>query len=108
MKAFLLFTSTKRMVILTSYNSVEHPELLRVFGDRGIVKFVAYELSIESTKAKYGASFDKICSGINENNDIRILDYSSENVRSKFSFDELSNPIFHTPKQVSTPIRTYV
>lgn len=100
MNAYLLFTSTKRIVILTSYDSVEHPDLLRKLEDQETVKFIAYEVSIESIKAKYGARFDIVCDNLCENNDIRVLDYSSKNARSKFSFDELSNPIFHKPEQV--------
>ena len=98
MKSYLLFTGTGLKIILTSYASVEHPELLKKLKSKGIVKFIAYEVSIESTRAKYGKHFDIICSELHGGDYLRVLEYSDESSSSKFSFDELSNPTFYTPE----------
>ena len=40
MKSYFLLTDTGLKVILTSYDSVEHPALLRKFQSEGIEKFI--------------------------------------------------------------------
>ena len=92
MKSYFLFTGTGPKVILTSYDSVEHPGLLKKLKSKGIAKFIAYEVSLESTRAKYGNYFNVVCDDIYESNDLRIVDCSGESSSEKFSFNELSNP----------------
>jgi len=100
MKSYLLFTVTGPKVMLTSYDSVEHPELIKKLKSKGIVKFIAYEVSVESTEAKYGKYFNNVFSNLNESNYLKIIDCSSERSSEKFSFNELSSPTFYEPKQV--------
>ena len=102
MKAYLLFTSNRPLVILTSYGSVEHPELLKKLESEGITKFIAYEVSIESTRSNYGMHFDFACNDMKGSNDIKMLAYGDRSAPGRFSFNELSNPIFHEPEQIST------
>lgn len=97
MKSYFLFTGTGPIVILTSYNSVEHPDVARKLESKGIDKFVAYEVPIETTKSRYGKHFDAVCNDLHETDDLRVLDYSGERAFKNFSFKELSNPIFHEP-----------
>ncbi len=40
MKAYFLFTTGGPLVILTSYDSIEEPELLKKLRSKGIIKFV--------------------------------------------------------------------
>ena len=99
-KAYLLFTSTKPVVILTSYNSVEHPELLKKLKSKAIVKFIAYEVSIESIKTMCGKDSDIVHKCLRGSEDSKILDYSTLSASRKFSLNELSAPIFHESDQV--------
>ena len=97
MKAYFLFTGTGPVVILTTYNSVEHAEVLKRLESKGIEKFIAYEVPVESVKSKYGTHFDVVCNDLHESDDLRVLDYSGERAFRKFSFQELGTPIFHEP-----------
>ena len=99
MKSYLLFTVTGPKVILTSYDSIEHPKLLKKLKSEGIAKFIAYEVSIESTRAKFRKYFDGICNYLYESDDLRIMDYSGDSSSEKFSFNELSNPTFYESNQ---------
>lgn len=100
MKCYLLFASTGTKLILTSYDSIEHPRLIKQFEAKGITKFIACEVSMEAARAYYGDYFDILCNDMYEKNDLRILDYCGQNSSRKFSFNELSNFTFHKPKQV--------
>jgi hypothetical protein len=97
MKAYFLFTASGPLVILTSYTSIEAPKLLQRLASKGITKFVACEVSVETAKAKYGKHFDIVLTDLHESDDLRVLDYSGARAFSKFSFKELGDPIYHEP-----------
>ena len=95
MKAYFLFTASGPLVILTSYDSIQNPELLKKLASKGVAKFMAYEVPVESAKIKYGKHFDIVCQDLYQTDDLRVLDYSGERAFSSFRFDDLGTPIFH-------------
>jgi len=97
MKAYFLFTASGPLVILTSYTDIEAPKLLSRLATKGITKFVACEVPVETAKAKYGKHFDIVLTDLHESDDLRVLDYSGARAFSKFSFKELGDPIYHEP-----------
>jgi len=98
MKAYFLFTGSGPLVILTSYDSLENPQLLGKLDSKGITKFIAHEVSIESTRAKYGMHFNVVLQDLHESDDLRVLDYNGERAFKNFSFKELGPPIYHEPQ----------
>jgi len=95
MKAYFLFTASGPLVILTSYDSIENPELLERLYSKGLNKFIAHEVSLEILKVRYGKHFDVVCQNLDESDDLRILDYSGERAYKNISFKELGTPIYH-------------
>jgi len=95
MKAYFMFTGSGPIVILTSYDSIENPELLNSLNSKGINKFVASEVPIDMAKEKYGEHFNVVRRFLNESDDLRVLDYSGQRAFKKFSFKELGSPIYH-------------
>ncbi len=57
MKAALLFTGSGPLVILTSHTSLEDPVLLGKLRAKGIDKFIAYEVPVETAEQRYGGHF---------------------------------------------------
>ena len=98
MKAYLLLTASSPLVILTSHNSINNPEVLDELCSKGIVKFVAHELSLKLVKARYGTHFDIICKDPDQSDSLRVLEESGERAFSQFSFEELGPPIYHESK----------
>ncbi len=98
MKAFFLFTVAGPLVVLTSYDSINTPELLERWKAKGLTKFIACEVSVESARAKYGKHFDIVCQDLHESDDLRILDYSGERAFKNWRFDELGSPIYQEPE----------
>ena len=94
MKAYFLFTASGPLVVLTSYDSISDPDLLRKWKSKGLTKFIAHEVSVESAKAKYGKHFDIVCQDLHESDDLRILDYSGERAFKNWSFQELGDPCY--------------
>jgi hypothetical protein len=56
MKAFMLFTGSGPLVILTSHDAVTEPGLLDKFRAKGIDKFVAHEIPLPLARERYGIS----------------------------------------------------
>ncbi len=94
MKAYLLFTAGGPLVILTSYDSINNPALMKRMRAKGITKFVACEVAAELAEKRYGMHFEVVCEDLHESDDLRVLDYSGERAYKHFSFKELGKPMF--------------
>lgn len=95
MNAVMIFTGTGCMVILTSHKSVTEPALLEKLAAKGIDKFMAFELSLELAKQRYGGHFFVVARDLRETDDLRILDYNGDRAFKLFSFAEFGPPIMH-------------
>lgn len=98
MKCYFLYTATGPLVILTSYDSINDPELLKRMEAKGLSKFIAHEVSVESAKVKYGKHFDVVCGDLHQSDDLRILDYSGERAFKNWKFKEFGTPMYHDPE----------
>lgn len=95
MKAYILFTGTGPILILTSHSSIEDPELSEKLHTKGIKKFIAYEVAEAEVKNKYGKQFDKVMGDLLQSDDLRVLDYDGHHVFYNFSIKGLGQPIYH-------------
>lgn len=97
MKAGLIFTGTGPILILTSYDSLSDSRLAEKLSNKGIRKFIAYELPEDKVKEKYGKHFSIIMGDLNQTDDLRVLDYNGHHIFQLFSFKELGEPIVYDP-----------
>ena len=97
MKAFMLFTGSGPLVILTSHGSITEPGLVDKFSAKGIDKFIAHEVPLELARERYGGHFDVVIKDLHESDDLRILDYNGERAFRLFRLVELGRPILHEP-----------
>ncbi len=95
MKAFMIFTGSGPVVILTSHSGVTDGGLLEKLSGKGIEKFLAYEIPVDLAKRRYGGHFDVVMADLHEADDLRVLDYNGERAFKLFRFEELSAPIVH-------------
>ncbi len=95
MKAALIFTGSSPILIITSYPSLEDKRFLEKLKHKGIEKFIAFEVKLESAKEKYGSRSDVIRDDLNETEDMRVLDYNGQLAFERFSFEELGEMIKH-------------
>ena len=54
MKAGIFFTGTGPILILTTYASLDDSKLIEKLTQKGIKKYIAYEVSEELVKQRYG------------------------------------------------------
>ena len=95
MKAGIFFTGTGPILILTTYESLKDPNLADKLGQKGIKKYIAYEVSEELVKQRYGKHFNVILGDLKQSDDLRVLDYDGHHVFYSFSMNELGKPIYH-------------
>lgn len=95
MKAMLLLTAGGALVILTSYSSATAPALLDRLNKKGIGKFVAYEVPLELARQRYANHFVMVAQGLNETDDLRVLDFDGQRAFKLFRFAEMGAPIVH-------------
>lgn len=93
MKAGIYFTGTGPILILTSYDSLTEPKLVEKLTAKGIKKFIAYEVPVESLKKKYGQHYSVILGDLHQQDDLRVLDYDGHHVFNNFSLTELGPPM---------------
>jgi len=95
MKAGIFFTGSGPILILTSYDSLTNLNLVEKLATKGIKKFIAYEVSEENVKTKYGKHYDVIMGDLSQQDDLRVLDYNGHNILYAFAFKDFGEPIFY-------------
>lgn len=95
MKAFLLYTGSGPLMILTSHASIKEQDLLDKLAAKGIEKFLAYEVPYELAKERYAGHFNIVSQDLSETDDLRVLDYNGERAWRLFRFYELGPETRH-------------
>ena len=95
MKAGIIFTGTGPILILTSYDSFENHKFVAKLRIKGIDKFIACELPVETVKARYGNHFQVVMGDLYQTDDLRVLDYNGHNVFYSFPFSDMGEAIYH-------------
>jgi len=95
MKAGIFFTGTGPILILTTYGQLDDPNLLAKLSQKGIRKFIAYEVPEALVREKYGNHYNVILGDLKQTDDLRVLDYDGHHVFYSFSLSELGKPINH-------------
>ena len=97
MKSFLLMTGSGPLVILTSREFMEDATLLGKLQEKGIEKFVAYELPLELARERYGGHYVAVMNDWLETVDLRVLAFIGERAFGLFSLSELGEAQIHEP-----------
>jgi len=95
MKAGIFFTGSGPILLLTSYGELNDSTLVEKLAQKGIKKYIAYEIPENLVKEKYGKQFDVIMGDLKQSDDLRVLDYDGHHVFYNFSLSELGPPVHH-------------
>lgn len=101
MKAALLIAGSGPLVILTSHASFTNPVLIKKLREKGIEKFIAYELPLAVAQERYGGHFQLVMQNLHESDDLRVLDENGERAFRLFGFKELAEPVMFEPDEGS-------
>ncbi len=95
MKAGIFFTGTGPILILTSYKSLNDPNLAEKLSLKGIKKYIAYEIPEDLVMQRYGQHFNVILGDLKQTDDLRVLDYDGHHVFYNFPLNEMVEPLYH-------------
>ena len=87
MKIGIVFTGTGPILIMTTYDDFADEKFCRKMAQKGITKFMAFEVPENLCKQKYGLHYQIIMDDVKEDEDLRVLDYNGFNVFHNFPFD---------------------
>ena len=80
---------------MTSYESLEDPNLVEKLALKGIKKYIAFGIQEDLVKERYGKQFNVILGDLKQEDDLRVLDYDGHHVFYNFSLKEIGKPIYH-------------
>ena len=93
MKAYIVFSGTGPILILTTYPDLVDERLVDKLKHKGIIKFIAYEVPVATVRRIYGVPFEVIATDLESSEDLRVLDFNGHHIFSRFSLAELGEPI---------------
>ena len=92
-RAYLIFTGTGPILVLSTYPQLTDDRLVGKLRYKGIDKFIAYEVDLEAVGTRYPHSYQSIVADLQGNEDIRVLDFNGHQIMANFSLEELGDPI---------------
>ncbi len=93
MRAYLIFTGSGPILILTTYPELSDERLVSKLRYKGIDKFIAYEVHLDAVKERYAGSFANVAKDLESEEDLRVLDFNGHQIMANFSLDALGTPI---------------
>ncbi len=104
MKTYLLMTGSGPIVVLTSHASMLDIAVIAMLSEKGIDKFIAYEVPITLAEQRYGMHFSVVKGDLRETDDLRVLDEDGEHALSNYSASMSLVPLLcmnHRPTRTS-------
>lgn len=95
MKIGIFFTGTGPLLILTSYDSLTNPKFLSKLSAKGIKKFIAFEVSEEMVKERYGLHYQIALNDEQQEDEARVIDFDGHQIFNHFNLKDLGEPIFY-------------
>jgi len=95
MKSAVIFTATGPILILTTHDSLDDPDLIEKLRDKGITKYIAHEVPLNKVKERYGTHYSIVVGDLSQTDDLRVLDYDGRHIFNTFDFDQLRGPVYH-------------
>jgi hypothetical protein len=93
MRAYIVFSGTGPILLLTTYPALTDDRLVHKLSQKGITKFIAYEVSVDRVRAVYGVPFEVIAADLESTEDCRVLDFNGHHIFARFSFSDFGEPI---------------
>jgi len=99
-KGILVISGSGPLLLLSSYPSIDHPELIAKLKAKGLEKFIAYEIPIDRCKDLYGYAYRDIVADLAAHDDMRVLDFDGHRIFLNISLMELGERIIFEHEEV--------
>ncbi len=95
MKAGVIITGSGSVLVLTSCDTFQCPDLVSAFREKGITKYIAFEVPIDLVKSRYGRHFDIAMADRKQSDIIRVVDVDGQRIFKNFSLEAFGQAIVH-------------
>ncbi len=95
MKAGIIITGSGSILFLTSAESLESPDFVRALGEKGISKYIAFEIPEEKVRNRYGQHFAATLGDMKQYDVLRVVDIDGQRIFRKFDLESLSGLVLH-------------
>jgi hypothetical protein len=92
-RAFIIFTGTGPILVLSTYASLDDPRLVTKLRHKGIEKFIAYAVDQAAVHQRYASSWNSVAADLAGVEDVRVLDFNGHQIMANFSLAELGEPL---------------
>ena len=99
MKGILVFGGSGPLLLLSSYEAIDDPELVRRLHAKGLTKFIAYEVPLENCRDLYGHRYLDIVRDLEKVDDVRVLDFDGHHIFLNFSLRSLGPAFVYEPSE---------
>jgi len=93
LRAYIIFTGTGPILVLSTYPKLTDERLVSKLRYKGIDKFIAYRVDRDAVETRYEHSFANILKDLENEEDIRVLDFNGHQIMANFSLNALGDPI---------------
>jgi hypothetical protein len=100
-KGILVFGGSGPLIILSSYPSIDDPDLIAKLRAKGLQKFIAYEIPIDRCRDLYGYTYRDIVEDLQEHDDMRVLDFDGHRIFLNVSLRGLGRGIVFEDESVT-------
>lgn len=89
MHALLIFSTSTPILILSTFDETDSEGMADKLSNMGIDKFVCFRVPVDRAEEIYGTRFSQISDAIDDQDDIRVLDYNGFTAFKNFDIDEI-------------------
>jgi len=89
MKAAVFFTGSGPILILTSLEKFDDPELVSRMAEKGYNKFIAKEIPVDIVRHWYGPTFDRVMTEDSQEDELRIVDVDGQHIFCNLQLSDL-------------------
>jgi len=95
MKACIIFTGSGSILALTSVDNFEHPDFVEALKEKGIDKYILFEVPEDLVKSRYGQHYFVAIADLKQSDILRIVDVDGQRIFRNFDLRSLNGPICH-------------
>ncbi len=92
-RAYLVFSGSGPMLLLSTFPKLTDERPVQKLLDRGIEKFMAYQVDLDAVEARYAKTYSQILEEIQDREDVWVVDFNGHRIMANFSLDALGDPI---------------
>lgn len=94
-RVYMVFTGSGPILLVTKNNDGMQGAMAKTYlANKGIIRYIAYEVSVVRAKERYGHRFDANVAQLTSDMDLRVLDIDGHHVFNSFDYNEMGEPVY--------------